>query len=118
MKDIIKDSPYKKIIDEMLDAEQKNYEECVWSMVKIRAEQIREQLRQSKTGIQWQSIKSAPKDGTPIVIITPNKNQCVVYWNSLNDRWEINCSNVPGGLPLGYDAQPTHWHKLKEKPNE
>jgi hypothetical protein len=72
---------------------------------------------------EWQPIKTAPKDGTPILIFEPSpylkkgwidvvQNFYEIEYKSDADKWyardsaEISCDN------------PTHWQPLPDPPKE
>jgi hypothetical protein len=71
-------------------------------------------------GLGWQSIETAPKDGTSILGWNSDHNRHeVVYWNG-GDYW---CSfgyylcRDDDGNSIGYDLSISHWMPLIELPN-
>ena len=63
----------------------------------------------------WQPIKTAPRDGTPILCFTPD------YQSEFSDQSGIDVLWFDGGAWL-YNAvpvtfQPTHWMPLPASPN-
>lgn len=65
--------------------------------------------------VAWQPIKTAPRDGTPILCFTPD------YQSEFSDQSGIDVLWFDGGAWL-YNAvpvtfQPTHWMPLPASPN-
>ena len=69
---------------------------------------------------QWQSIRSAPKDGTSILVYSPKyKEQFVVQWmlniDDIGDaHWVIGC--LDGQVLIVRDA--SHWKPLPQPPEK
>ena len=65
---------------------------------------------------EWQTIDTAPKDGTEILLASKNGSR-VCYWDSgrFFEGWFIPASDAHdcGGT---YAAAPTHWMPLPEPP--
>lgn len=67
----------------------------------------------------WQPIKTAPKDGTPILAwsskVADDEQPQIVWWNETGGYWELawDCS-------LWYDKNtpPTHWMPLPAPPTD
>ena len=84
---------------------------------------VAEKVREARGN--WQPIKSAPKDGTVILVAVPSTDLCyTVEW-----RDEAENEEIKDGLGIGwrltwdgyffphYD-QPTHWMPLPAQPTE
>lgn len=63
---------------------------------------------------EWQSMESAPKDGTVILAYFPELGQHVAWFD------ERDSVNNAGGWAIGqdyYGAMPTHWKPLGPDPS-
>lgn len=56
----------------------------------------------------WQTMETAPKDGTDILIVTENREIVLCYWNNAFNIWY--CTDH-----RGY-KNPSHWMPLPELP--
>lgn len=71
---------------------------------------------------EWQSIETAPKDGTPILVARQHK---AFGWVRGWARWE-DVRGISGWISRGFFpipgelglAHPTHWMPLPEPPKE
>ena len=54
----------------------------------------------------WQSMDTAPKDGSEILLWDAGKFAVVGYWNVLSSHWTTG----------DYVLVPTHWMPLPEAP--
>ena len=75
-----------------------------------------ERLRKDAGRIEWQPIKTAPKDGTDILVMT-GETMHVVRWINIHgdfDYWAVD-DNKHGPFTLRGKA-PTHWMPLPEPP--
>jgi hypothetical protein len=65
---------------------------------------------------RWQTIDSAPKDGTRVMLYVPpygamcGHNQFTINPYMNNDVWHLSSC-------LNKEAQPTHWMPLPQPPN-
>ncbi len=61
--------------------------------------------------MEWQPIKTAPKDGTRVILFRPDWIESMVtgYWNKDFDDWFIPYNGSPF-------LSPTHWMPLPEAP--
>jgi len=58
----------------------------------------------------WQPIETAPRDGTWVLLYSPNENQpAVAYFNG--HAWDDNGDG-------GFWFEPTHWMPLPPKPGQ
>jgi hypothetical protein len=74
--------------------------------------------------MEWQSIETAPKDGTKILAWN-GATLTTVYWYTFSGEWlseeqrrmggywELEC---PGGHAEDIDWEPTHWMDLPAPP--
>ena len=90
-------------------------------------------LRTGSDGMKWQPIETAPKDGTPVLIWTPEGHDIASYSPREDDGqqsmghdagwWGCLTPADPGrhmGNPDYYreaECQPTHWMPLPEPPD-
>ena len=65
---------------------------------------------------EWQSIETAPKDGTRIIVNDPKRTTksyktkvLVVFWHKEKNEWVSTMSN-------DWFFKPTHWVNLPEPP--
>jgi hypothetical protein len=73
---------------------------------------------------EWQPIKTAPDDGSDVLVYVENSNECfVVYWADDDDSWVY--ARAPNVGPIS--CEPTYWMPLpapppsqspSERPNE
>lgn len=65
----------------------------------------------------WQSIETAPKKGTPVLLYLPDEREWKRYtvgvWDV--DRW---CGLSPSATGTIWQKQPTHWMLLPEPPTD
>lgn len=83
-----------------------------------------EQARVVGEPVAWQTIKSAPKDGTHILAVLPDRDTCyVICWADIDRdiRRHLGSANV--GWHMAYDGDflqphdaPTHWMPLPAAP--
>lgn len=59
----------------------------------------------------WQSIDTAPTDGSHVQLYRP-EIQFVGYYGGDNSGWRINAPSLPAMWPL-----PTHWKPLDNGPD-
>lgn len=61
---------------------------------------------------KWQDIKTAPKDGRPVLLDNPDWHSRVMRgaWDAHQVAWRVHGF---GGCPA---TQPTHWMPLPEPP--
>lgn len=64
-------------------------------------------------GNPWKSIETAPKDGTPILIVTPKEQWPVLIAEWCYGHWYVHGNDICGEM-CGIDPDPTHW---MERPN-
>ena len=60
----------------------------------------------SNTDDNWQPIETAPKDGTEILVVEPDGEMYVAFWNIYESLWFY-------GVDL---CVPTHWMPLPQPP--
>lgn len=62
--------------------------------------------------MEWQPIETAPKDGTPVILLREGKS-VVAYWGGqYGSRWCMDEWIAAYGL----DQHPTHWLPLPDPP--
>jgi len=76
---------------------------------------------------QWQPISTAPKDGRPVMLLSPGGRVCVASYGEMafvGTGWSVIVPCM-GGTGRGSDThihfqedQPTHWMPLPEPPKE
>jgi hypothetical protein len=69
----------------------------------------------SSAQMNWRPIKSAPLDGTPVLIFVPaeknpHRQMMVGAWDRQNARWTA--------VPSVYRVTPTHWLPLPPYPQD
>lgn len=75
---------------------------------RIVVERLIERIRAALTSGGWQSIDSAPKDGTKVLCWTPEQSVCL-YWCKHRGGWFEWADNE-------FCMFPTHWMPLPEPP--
>lgn len=67
---------------------------------------------------KWLSIKTAPKDGTNVLLINRAGNMAAGLWNGLGARegWWLRGGSGPNVFFNGHHG-PTHWMPLPPAPN-
>lgn len=63
--------------------------------------------------MDWRPIKSAPQDGTPLLLFVPteasvNRRVIVGFWDKANSRWTA--------VPTVYRMNPAYWLPLPPHP--
>jgi hypothetical protein len=67
-------------------------------------------------GAQWQDIATAPKDGTEVMVVTPNyENAIPAKWF---EKWTDGGAWVTPGYSQAHSVQPTHWQPLPPPPGD
>lgn len=66
----------------------------------------------------WQSIETAPKDGSIVILSIPRKIRSVYFgkWTKYIKTAEWTCEGLHYNLNKKY--QPTHWMPLPKPPEE
>jgi len=60
-------------------------------------------------GWEWQTIDTAPRDGTPIIGFWEGyKRPCVMWWNFADGAFESFADR---------NEEPSHWLPLPERPD-
>jgi hypothetical protein len=67
---------------------------------------------------EWQSIDTAPKDGTPVLLWTDHEH-AIAEWNG-GEWWLIACQEAlfDGDRPATVPCRPTHWMPLPKPPSD
>lgn len=71
----------------------------------------------------WQSIKTAPKDGTPVLVFSPHvplnnpTNVVVAKFENYRGVWSY-CENVLADISGPIEPEPTHWMPLPKPPRD
>jgi hypothetical protein len=64
---------------------------------------------ENQKALGWQSIETAPKNGTMILVVEPkNHQQRLVYYHEPWGKW----LSVPGRIQV----RPTHWISIPDPP--
>lgn len=81
---------------------------------------IYEGFSEMKTNVEWQPIETAPKDGTPILLIDVNDAHCILYFSSYTDHEfdEIISGWTPNGSIFYVNVEFTHWMRLPDPPKD
>ena len=72
--------------------------------------------------MEWQPIKTAPMDETPLLLFTPDVGICTGRYESFLKKWGVGPSFEgafiwPGGSnPFSATSEPTHWMLLPARP--
>ncbi len=63
----------------------------------------------------WQPIETAPRDGTPVLIMVPllSNEPLIGCWNKVFCEWQDQWNDA---LDEGGNEVPTHWQPLPEPP--
>lgn len=60
-------------------------------------------------GTVWNSINTAPRNGSVVVVGKMNDSQAFPMWpveaKFINQKWHMRCN----GRWVSFDPQPTHW---------
>lgn len=84
-----------------------------WEGGKPEIKEALQALKELREEQDWQSIDSAPKDGTKILTWN-GRWQDVSYWTRPNIYTEVMVWQSISGI--GHIDQPTHWMHLPELP--
>lgn len=64
----------------------------------------------------WQTIETAPRDGTAILVFNDDGR---IYQAEWDGRWRFAAADQHGcGCCSGIDDRPTHWMPLPEPPKD
>lgn len=69
------------------------------------------QLWNKRSETRWQSIETAPKDGTPVLVCLPDENPYFVWWHDPTKQWVRTRITDPL-------KSPTHWLPLPAPPSK
>lgn len=72
-----------------------------------------QQLEAEIAAMQWRPIETAPKDGTPLLLLWPDaaEKMAVMWWDEYVENW----LGYYDGINPGYQP-PTHWMPLPPPP--